>query len=97
MLSCLLSPFPPQPSVLVPQSSAKNLLHPADSPIRQLDLDAVRVGWRRGEELLYDADRPSAGPLIVFLDDRNRETRTNVAAVWRRHSSLGVEGAVAEV
>jgi hypothetical protein len=51
----------------------QNLLYAPDLPILEPHLDAVRVSSRRGQDVFYKADRPLAGPLVLFPHDRHTQ------------------------
>jgi hypothetical protein len=63
----------------------KDLLYPTDPPILQSHLDAARVVGGRRQDILYNPDRSVAGSLVLFQDDRDVLTGTNVLAILAVH------------
>jgi hypothetical protein len=64
----------------------KDLLYPSDPPIFQSHLDAARVVGGRRQDNLHNPDRSVAGSLVLFLDNCDALTGTNVAAILAVHT-----------
>jgi hypothetical protein len=64
----------------------QDFLHAPDLPVGQANLDSVRVGRRRRQDVLDDAGRRLARPLILLLHNRHPQIGANVGALWHTHS-----------
>jgi len=56
------------------------MLHPPHLPGRQADFNAARVDGRARQDFLDDPLGHFPGTLVMFLDDDDRQARTNVPA-----------------
>ena len=62
-----------------------NFLHPPDLTVRQSHLDTVPMIWGIGQQIFHHTDGLFAGSLVLFEDDSDSLTGTNILAFAMRH------------
>ena len=63
----------------------EDFFHPADDTACQANLDAMAMGGRFCENILYDAFRQFPGALVLLLDNLHMDSRFNVGPICSAH------------